>query len=197
DLSEVEKVKQDHPYFVETIELYERAIEEEWNMEKLAENGISLEYEDPTATLPDDYGFQVIKSDDEKIPPLLATGSYINDLPYVHEIYTVDNGKSSRHFVDGIRTHLSIYQDGTIVERYGDRFITFFKINEQGEPDKLASYEFDGNHYISKEESLTENELNDMFAQLAADIGEVNYDFTPFIQDKSETQEANGALSLG
>src|SRR5699024_4269742 len=82
-------------------------------------------------------------------------------------------------------------------ERYGDRFITFFKINEQGEPDKLASYEFDGNHYISKEEFLTENELNDMFAQLAADIGEVNYDFTAFIQDKSETQEGNGALSLG
>lgn len=194
DLTVVEQIKKDHPHYADTIELYERAITEAWTMEKLETEGLAFEYEDPSGSLSEDYLFQVIELED--IPAFLVTASFINDLPYIHEIYTVEKGKAKRQFVDGIRTHLSIYQDGTIVESYGNRFINLFSVNKDGEVVEDEVFEFDGNNYLSEKQSLTEAELQAMFEALRENVGELEIDFIPFIDEDKEVGQTDGALSL-
>ena len=171
-------------YYNELIELYKKAVEEEWDVQKLLEENL-LPLDDYLAnSLPETYGYEIKDINCDGIPELIAGDYWEDGSPEIYEIYTIKDNKPERIFVNGIRTKIEVYQDGIISETFGDRYIGFYKIMENGEKEVVDGY---NRTDYGQLESITEPK-QEMSEEAARELFEKyeekridHYNFKPFL----------------
>ena len=181
--------------YKDLIELYRTAIKEQWSKERLIKNEIGPYYDHSEPMLFDDYGYEFRDINGDGVSEFVL-GSYREDgKAEVQEIYTIQNDQPARIFVNGLRTNIHIYRDGTISESYGIRSMGYYQLNKDGTRELIDGYHLNDRgeyEHIVDSSPMTEKDIDEMVKKYN-DIGIINHAFTPFVLDEAENEVSQQA----
>ncbi len=166
------------------IELYRKAVSERWYQDQLDNYDLGPAHYHPKP-LSFDYGYELRDINGNGNLELIL-GLYQDDgEAEVHEIYTLQNGEPVQVFVNGIRTNVSIYDDGTISQSDGAKSLGYYTLNDDGSPELIDGYETinqpEGKYksVTNPEEALTQDDVDDLHKEY--NDKRVEHLFTPFV----------------
>lgn len=168
------------------IEKYRTAIVEEWDQEQLDAEDLGPAHYTPQS-LADDYGYEFRDLNGDGYLELILGVHYEDGTNEIREIYTLQDGIPTRVFSNGIRTNLSIYDDGTIQETYGMRSEGYYQIKKDGSPQLIEGYEMDqvGEYRnVNDDTEIMTEEKKAALAKKYEEIGERKHTFRPFAQEE-------------
>lgn len=176
----------------ELIEIYQQAIEEQWSADKLLEEDIyPFDGYASERRLPETLGYEFRDINQDGTLEMIV-GDYLEDeSPEIYDIYKMIDGELEKVFTNGIRTKVTIYEDGTVSDTYSNQYLGYYHLKSNGEKNVIDGFKLNNSgefvNLVDEDELMSEAAKKDLVSQYN-NIKITKHTFNPFVT-KTQTKE--------